>query len=64
MGMRMQPGIIRMERLRQNYGCSILARRKAVSLVETNEGSSNLKSRRSETEKKERKRKSRWERIR
>jgi len=44
----MQPGMIRTERLRQDYGCSILARREAVSFVETNEGSSNSMSERRE----------------
>jgi len=51
--MRMQPGEIRTERLRQDYGCSIFAcrererererggRGRAVDLAETNEGSSN-----------------------
>lgn len=43
---KMQPGMIRTERLRQDYGCSILAWRETVSLAETNEGSSNSTSRR------------------
>lgn len=48
LGMRMHPGMIRTERLRRDYGCSILAWKEVVSLVETNEGSSNSTSRRRE----------------
>lgn len=56
----MQPRKIRTERLRQEYGRSFLARREAVGLAKTNEGSSNSMKRSRE----EVRQKSRRERIR